>query len=78
MVGLPGALKLVELCARAQLAMHSIREMCGVDDVSHAYHHFRAFFEDFSALDASVDCADDLPAPAIEGTLTDVPCNRLH
>lgn len=58
--------------------MHSIREMCGVDDVSHAYHHFRAFFEDFSYLDGSV-CPDDLPPPAIQGTLADdVPCDHLH
>jgi hypothetical protein len=27
-----------------QLAMHSIREMCGVDDIATAYHHFLAFY----------------------------------
>ena len=27
-----------------QLAMHSIREMCGVDDVAYAHTHFLAFF----------------------------------
>jgi hypothetical protein len=38
------------LCCRTvdvgmpQLAMHSIREMCGVDDVQLAYRHFLAFF----------------------------------
>jgi len=37
-----------------QLSMHSIREMCGVDDVGHSYSHFKAFFEDFSALDAQL------------------------
>lgn len=37
-----------------QLSMHSIREMCGVDDVGHSYNHFKAFFEDFSALDAQL------------------------
>lgn len=29
----------------AQLSMHSIREMCGTDDVGIAYKHFVAFFE---------------------------------
>ena len=63
--------------ACTQLAMHSIREMCAVDDMSHALNHFRAFFRDFSSLDSSV-CVDDLPAPAIEGMLTDVPCEHVH
>jgi hypothetical protein len=55
--------------------MHSIREMCGVADVAHAYNHFRAFFADFSALDAAVD-VDGLPPPAIAGTVDDVPCDH--
>ena len=29
----------------AQLSMHSIREMCGTDDVDIAYKHFVAFYE---------------------------------
>ncbi|CAH1419109.1 unnamed protein product [Lactuca virosa] len=37
-----------------QLSMHSIREMCAVDDVNHSYHHLKAFFEDFTALDAKI------------------------
>ena len=28
-----------------QLSMHSIREMCGVDDIGHSYRHFLAFFQ---------------------------------
>ncbi len=28
-----------------QLSMHSIREMCGTDDVGIAYRHFSAFFK---------------------------------
>lgn len=28
-----------------QLSMHSIREMCGADDVALAYKHFKSFFE---------------------------------
>ncbi len=28
-----------------QLSMHSIREMCGTDDVDIAYNHFLAFYE---------------------------------
>lgn len=34
-----------------QLSMHSIREMCAVDDVKHSYEHFKAFFQEFSRLD---------------------------
>ncbi|KAB5532126.1 hypothetical protein DKX38_018796 [Salix brachista] len=37
-----------------QLSMHSIREMCAVDDVKHSYEHFKAFFQDFSNLDAKI------------------------
>lgn len=37
-----------------QLSMHSIREMCAVDDVKHSYEHFKAFFCDFSRLDAKI------------------------
>ncbi|KAL9272590.1 putative aspartyl aminopeptidase [Drosera capensis] len=37
-----------------QLSMHSIREMCAVDDVGHSYEHFKAFFEDFSHLDQKI------------------------
>ncbi|KAE8123944.1 hypothetical protein FH972_018859 [Carpinus fangiana] len=37
-----------------QLSMHSIREMCGVDDVKHSYEHFKAYFQEFSQLDAKI------------------------
>lgn len=37
-----------------QLSMHSIREMCGVDDVKYSYEHFKFFFEEFSLLDAKI------------------------
>ncbi|KAK3043288.1 hypothetical protein RJ639_002531 [Escallonia herrerae] len=37
-----------------QLSMHSIREMCAVDDVKHAYEHFKAYFEECSQLDAKI------------------------
>ncbi|XP_074329882.1 putative aspartyl aminopeptidase [Apium graveolens] len=37
-----------------QLSMHSIREMCAVDDVKHAYEHFKAYFLEISALDAKL------------------------
>ena len=42
------------------LSMHSIREMCGVDDVTYTVEHFKAVFEGFVALEASlqVDGAD--------------------
>ncbi|KAK3235136.1 hypothetical protein CYMTET_54655 [Cymbomonas tetramitiformis] len=41
-----------------QLSMHSVREMCGTDDIGHAYQHFKAFFEDFTALDAELNVDD--------------------
>ncbi|XP_059645207.1 probable aspartyl aminopeptidase [Cornus florida] len=37
-----------------QLSMHSIREMCAVDDVKHSYDHFKAYFQEFSHLDAKI------------------------
>lgn len=37
-----------------QLSMHSIREMCAVDDVKHSYEHFKAYFEEFSTLDTKI------------------------
>lgn len=39
----------------AQLAMHSVREMCATADISLSVQHFRAFFEDFGAVDATLD-----------------------
>uniref|UniRef100_I1R544 Aspartyl aminopeptidase n=1 Tax=Oryza glaberrima TaxID=4538 RepID=I1R544_ORYGL len=41
-----------------QLSMHSIREMCAVDDIKHSYEHFKAYFEEFTELDSKVkvDC----------------------
>jgi aspartyl aminopeptidase len=36
------------------LSMHSVREMCGADDVAHAVAHFRATYERFSKLDAEL------------------------
>jgi len=37
-----------------QLSMHSIREMCGVDDISSCIDLTKAFFEDFTALDKTL------------------------
>ena len=37
-----------------QLSMHSVREMCGADDVGHAITFFRHFFKRFPSLDARV------------------------
>ncbi|XP_035543170.1 probable aspartyl aminopeptidase isoform X1 [Juglans regia] len=37
-----------------QLSMHSIREMCAIDDVMHSYEHFKAYFQEFSHLDAKM------------------------
>lgn len=38
-------------CGIPQLSMHSVREMCGVEDVNIAYKHFKAFYQTFSAVD---------------------------
>jgi aspartyl aminopeptidase len=37
-----------------QLSMHSIREMCAVDDVKHSYEHFKAYYREFSRLDTKI------------------------
>ena len=37
-----------------QLSMHSIREMCAVDDISHAYEHFKAYYAELTELDSKV------------------------
>jgi aspartyl aminopeptidase len=37
-----------------QLSMHSVREMCGTEDIEICYKHFRAFFENFAAIDAKM------------------------
>ena len=60
-----------------QLAMHSIREMCGTEDIAHAYQHFCAFFERFSAIDSLLS-VDDLPPAAILGSIEDPPCSHVH
>eukprot|EP00775_Hariotina_reticulata_P004980 gene4980-5222_t len=60
-----------------QLAMHSIREMAGVDDVLLAYKHFLAFFKNFTKLDASLN-VDSLPPPDIKGTIRDPQCSHVH
>jgi len=38
----------------AQLAMHSIREMCGTVDVTHSVNLFKAFYSEFTKLDESL------------------------
>ena len=40
--------------------MHSIREMCGTDDVDIAYKHFVAFFEVIATLRESISCPPSL------------------
>lgn len=37
-----------------QLSMHSIREMCGTQDVDISYQHFRQFYAHFSEIDRSL------------------------
>lgn len=38
-------------CGIAQLSMHSVREVCGTEDIDIAYRHFKAFYESFSSID---------------------------
>ncbi|XP_020580798.1 probable aspartyl aminopeptidase [Phalaenopsis equestris] len=38
-------------CGIPQLSMHSVREICGKEDVDTAYRHFMAFFRSFSTID---------------------------
>ncbi|KAJ7556735.1 hypothetical protein O6H91_05G096000 [Diphasiastrum complanatum] len=42
-------------CGMPQLSMHSVREMCGTQDVNIAYRHFRAFYELFSSIDKQLN-----------------------
>lgn len=60
-----------------QLAMHSIREMCGVDDINYAYSHFVEFFREFAVVDKSLEI-DSFPPPDIQGTMQDQPCDHTH
>ena len=39
----------------AQLSMHSCREMCGTDDVTHGINLFTEFYNSFAAVDATLD-----------------------
>ncbi|XP_031109289.1 probable aspartyl aminopeptidase [Ipomoea triloba] len=45
-------------CGIAQLSMHSVREICGKEDIDIAYKHFKAFYQTFSTVDRklNVDC----------------------
>ncbi|GAB2286945.1 hypothetical protein Dimus_021333 [Dionaea muscipula] len=38
-------------CGISQLSMHSVREICGKEDVDIAYKHFKAFYQTFSSID---------------------------
>ncbi|XP_027111335.1 probable aspartyl aminopeptidase isoform X1 [Coffea arabica] len=42
-------------CGIAQLSMHSVREICGKEDVDFAYKHFRAFYQTFSSIDRKLN-----------------------
>lgn len=37
-----------------QLSMHSIREMCAVDDVKYSYEHFKTYFEEITEFDSKL------------------------
>jgi aspartyl aminopeptidase len=41
-------------CGIAQLSMHSVREICGTEDIDIAYKHFKAFYQTFSSIDKNL------------------------
>uniref|UniRef100_A0A7N0T630 aspartyl aminopeptidase n=1 Tax=Kalanchoe fedtschenkoi TaxID=63787 RepID=A0A7N0T630_KALFE len=42
-------------CGIPQLSMHSVREICGKDDIDTAYKHFKAFYQSFSSVDRKLN-----------------------
>ncbi|CAM8886965.1 unnamed protein product [Rhodiola kirilowii] len=42
-------------CGIPQLSMHSVRELCGKDDIDTAYKHFKAFYQSFSSVDRKLN-----------------------
>ncbi len=46
-------------------------------DIEYSYEHFKAFFQDFTALDTDTDF-DSLSPPNIQGTMIDTPCGHVH
>ncbi|KAM1049028.1 hypothetical protein ACFX2C_028172 [Malus domestica] len=42
-------------CGIPQLSMHSVREICGKEDVDIAYKYFKAFYQTFSSMDKELD-----------------------
>lgn len=57
-------------------ALHYMTQF-GLQDIEYSYEHFKAFFQDFTALDANTDF-DSLSPPDIQGTMIDTPCGDLH
>lgn len=45
-------------CGIAQLSMHSVREICGTEDIDIAYRHFKAFYSSFSSVDRKLTVDD--------------------
>ncbi|XP_047323611.1 probable aspartyl aminopeptidase [Impatiens glandulifera] len=41
-------------CGIPQLSMHSIREVCGTEDIDNAYKYFKAFYTTFSIIDTKL------------------------
>ena len=48
-----------------------------LQDIEYSYEHFKAFFQDFTALDTHTDF-DSLSPPDIQGTMIDTPCGHLQ
>ncbi|KXZ46097.1 hypothetical protein GPECTOR_47g374 [Gonium pectorale] len=63
-----------------QLAMHSVREMCGAADVAHAVRHFAAFFEGAGRMVAGLDLDGPppvaVPAPGSLPEIADPSCQH--
>lgn len=59
-----------------QLAMHSVREMCGTEDVELAYKHLKATFQHYTEIDGKLEM--DCVVPKILGTIDIPDCHEVH
>ncbi len=59
----------------AAMQAHQHHNRAGTDDIGYSFEHFRAFFEDFAAID--VLDIDDLPPADIVGEIDDPSCQHV-
>jgi aspartyl aminopeptidase len=57
--------------------MHSIREMCGTEDITSSLKYFVEFYSNMSRLESNLD-VDSLLPPNILGEMADTPCGHVH